>query len=73
VRTVLALVAGCISAFFVFYTLRLLVVTGFLTHTRAGGGGAFIGAFVFPLLSLLFAWIAFRVWRGGHPVAGRGA
>jgi hypothetical protein len=64
VRQVLAVVAACVSAFFAFYTLRLLVVTRFLTHTRAGGGGAFIGAIVFPLLTLLFAWIALRVWRG---------
>jgi hypothetical protein len=73
VRQALALVAGGISAFFAFYTLRLLVVTRFLTHTRAGGGGAFIGAIVFPLLTLLFAWIALRVWRGVHRVAGRAA
>ena len=44
----LALIAGFISAFFVFYTIRLLVVTSFLTRTRAGGGGAFVGAIVFP-------------------------
>jgi len=42
----------------IFYTVRLLVVTGFLRHTRAGGQGAYIGAVVFPLLALGFAWIA---------------
>ena len=62
-RRVLALISGLISAFFVFYTIRLLVVTAFLTRTRAGGGGAFIGAAVFPLLALLFGWIAVRAWR----------
>jgi len=46
VRQVLAVVAGCVSAFFAFYTLRLLVITRLLTHTRAGGAGAFIGAIV---------------------------
>ena len=45
-RQVLAVVAACVSAFFAFYTLRLLVVTRLLTHTRAGGAGAFIGAIV---------------------------
>jgi hypothetical protein len=62
-RRVFAVIAGLVSAFFVFYTVRLLVVTGFLTRTRAGGGGAFIGAAVFPLLALLFGWLAVRAWR----------
>jgi hypothetical protein len=66
----LALVAGLISAFFVFYTGRLLVVTAFLTRTRVGGGGAFIGAVVFPVLALVFGWIAVRAWRRSRlPVA----
>lgn len=30
---------GAVSAFFVFYTARLLVVTDFLRDTRAGAGG----------------------------------
>ena len=59
----LAMVAATLSAFFLFYTLRLLVVTGFLQHTRPGGGGAYIGAVVFPLLALLFGWVAFRGWK----------
>ena len=62
-RLALALITSFISAFFVFYTVRLLVVTSFLTHTRAGGGGAFIGAVVFPVLALLFGWFAVRTWR----------
>jgi uncharacterized membrane protein YjgN (DUF898 family) len=62
-RRVLAVAAGLISAFFVFYTIRLLVVTAFLTRTRVGGGGAFVGAVAFPLLALLFGWIAVRAWR----------
>ena len=60
----LALVAGLLSAFFIFYTIRLLAVTSFLTRIRAGGGGAFVGAIVFPLLALLFGWVALRAWRG---------
>jgi len=59
------MVAATLSAFFLFYTLRLLVVTGFLQHTRPGGGGAYIGAVVFPLLALLFGWAAFRGWKRG--------
>ena len=54
--TVLAL----LSAFFVFYTSRLLYVTKMLTATRADGKGAYIGAIVFPLLSILFGWGAKR-------------
>lgn len=69
----LALIAGFISAFFIFYTVRLLVVTAFLTRTRAGGGGAFVGAIAFPLLALFFGWIAVRAWRrkriSGDPAA----
>lgn len=66
-RRVLALIAGLISAFFVFYTVRLLVVTAFLTRTRAGGGGAFVGALAFPLLAFLFGWLAVRAWRRTAP------
>ena len=65
---VLAVIAGCCSAFFLFYTIRLLAVTGFLTRTRPGGGGAYVGGVVFPLLALVFAWAAWRAWRA----AGRG-
>jgi hypothetical protein len=63
-RRALAIVVGFLSAFFAFYTIRLLAVTSFLTHTRVGGGGAFVGAVVFPVLTLLFAWTAVRIWRG---------
>lgn len=60
---VLAIVAAALSAFFIFYSVRLYAVTSALTHTRPGGGGAYVGAVVFPLLALLFAWAAFRAWR----------
>jgi hypothetical protein len=66
-RRALAIVVGFLSVFFAFYTVRLLAVTSFLTHTRVGGGGAFVGAVVFPLLMLLFAWTAVRIWRGAKP------
>ena len=62
-RRALAVIAGAVSLFFIFYTVRLLVVTGFLQRTRAGGGGAYIGAVAFPVLALLFGWAAFRLWR----------
>jgi hypothetical protein len=58
-----AIVLGLISAFFVFYTVRLLVVTHGLRQLRAGGGGAYIGAVVFPLIALTFGWVAVRMWR----------
>jgi hypothetical protein len=69
VRRVLAVLTALVSAFFVFYSVRLLVVTGFLRHIRAGGGGAYVGAAVFPLLALGFAWASVRLWgraAGGH-------
>ena len=71
-RRVLALIAGFICAFFVFYTIRLLAVTAFLTRTRAGGGGAFVGAIAFPLLAILFGWLAMRLWRGARSVQRAG-
>ena len=66
-RRAVALIAGFICGFFVFYTIRLLVVTAFLTRTRAGGGGAFVGAIAFPLLAFFFGWLAARAWRGTRP------
>lgn len=67
----LAIVAGALSAFFVFYTARLLAVTGFLQHTRPGGRGAYVGAVAFPVLAILFAWGALRAWRGSGRVSDR--
>ncbi len=66
-RRIVAVIAGLICAFFVFYTIRLLVVTAFLTHTRAGGGGAFIGAIAFPVLAFFFGWLAAKAWRRAAP------
>ena len=58
----LAIVAATLSAFFLFYTVRLLAVTRFLQQTRPGGGGAYVGSVVFPLLALAFAWASYRAW-----------
>jgi len=60
---VLAAVLALVGTFFVFYTIRLLAVTGFLMHTRAGGQGAYIGAVVFPLLAIAFGLAARAAWR----------
>jgi hypothetical protein len=56
-------VLALLSAFFVFYTARLLYVTHGLTAIRAGGQGAYVGAVVFPLLAMLFGWVAWRLLR----------
>ncbi len=70
---IVAMTLALISAFFVFYTARLLVVTGGLQHLRAGGGGAYVGAVVFPLIAIGCGWLARRLWRrgagSGHPRA----
>ena len=66
-RRVVALIASLICVFFVFYTVRLLVVTAFLTRTRAGGGGAFVGAIAFPLRAIFFGALAARAGRGARP------
>ena len=62
-RRILAGISILICAFWTFYTLRLLLVTAFLTRLRASGGGARIGAVVFPVLALFFGWAALRLWR----------
>ncbi len=61
--SVAAILLALASAFWVFYTARLLYVTNLLRATRAGGQGAYVGAVVFPLLALLFGWGAWRCWR----------
>ena len=60
---IVAVVLALCGAFFVFYTIRLLTVTRFLTQLRAGGQGAYIGAVVFPLLALAFLVAAWRLWK----------
>jgi len=60
---VIAAGLAAVSAFFVFYTVRLLAVTHFLRQTRAGGQGAYVGAAVFPLLAITFAWGGLVCWR----------
>lgn len=60
---VIAVALAAVSAFFVFYTARLLVVTHFLQQTRAGGGGAYIGAVAFPVLAIAFGWAGRQCWR----------
>jgi hypothetical protein len=62
----LAIVLAAVSAFFVFYTIRLLAVTHLLQQTRAGGQGAYVGAIVFPLLAIGCGWTAVRLWRRGR-------
>jgi membrane protein implicated in regulation of membrane protease activity len=57
------LVCGLISAFFIFYTIRLLYITKGLTVIRVGGGGTYIGAVVFPILAILFAFISWRLYK----------
>jgi hypothetical protein len=49
---------GALALFFVFYEIRLLYVTHFLTQIRRGGQGTYIGAIVFPALAFLFGWIS---------------
>jgi hypothetical protein len=69
----LSVAAGAVSAFFVFYTVRLLVVTHLLQRTRAGGGGAFVGALAFPLLAIAFGWAGRRCWQRASSARGPAA
>jgi len=67
VRTIMLALAAIflafVSAFFVFYTVRLLYVTHGLQATRAGGQGAYVGAVAFPILAFWFGWAAWRCAR----------
>lgn len=54
-----ATLAALLCGFFVFYTVRLLFVTRFLTEVRTGGSGAFVGAIVFPVLAIGSGFLAF--------------
>jgi hypothetical protein len=56
-------VLGFVSLFFVFYTVRLLLVTQGLQQMRPGGQGAYIGALVFPLLAIGCGWASVACWR----------
>ena len=59
----LAIALALVSAFFAFYTVRLLAVTHFLLATRAGGHGAYLGALVFPIVAIACAWASRRCWQ----------
>jgi hypothetical protein len=60
---IVSVALGCVSAFFVFYTVRLLLVTRFLQGVRSTGHGAYIGAAVFPVIAVVFGWAALTLWR----------
>jgi H+/Cl- antiporter ClcA len=59
----LAIIAGLFSVFFVFYTIRLLIVTSGLQEIRPAGQGAYIGAVIFPILAIALGWASIRAWR----------
>ncbi len=65
----LSVVFAFISAFFIFYTVRLLIVTGGLHATRPGGQGAYVGAVVFPLLAIGCGWVSWRCLRRARRMA----
>ena len=60
---IVSVALACVSAFFVFYAVRLLVVTGFLVRVRSAGHGAYIGAVAFPVIAFAFGWAALALWR----------
>ena len=62
-RAAAGIVLALISAFFVFYTCRLLFVTRFMSSIRPGGHGAYIGLVVFPLIAVVAGWAALRLLR----------
>ena len=63
ILAIAAIFMALLSAFFVFYTVRLLYVTHGLQATRAGGQGAYVGAVAFPVLAFCFGWGAWRCAR----------
>jgi|GEM_PF-1713175 len=63
VNYVFAALCGLFSAFFVFYTIRLLYVTKGLTAVRAGAQGTYIGAAAFPVLAVFFGLCSWRLMK----------
>ena len=60
---ILAVALGACSAFFLFYEVRLLVVTGFLQQVRSSGQGAYIGAIAFPIIAVGLGLASRGLWR----------
>ena len=56
-------VSGLISAFLIFYTVRLFYITQGLSKISAGGSGTYIGAIVFPIIALAFMFISWRLYK----------
>lgn len=50
----LGIIAGAVSLFFFFYTIRLFLITRGLTTINTNGQGAYIGAIAFPILAVAF-------------------
>jgi len=57
------IVCGVIGAFFIFYTARLFYITQGLSNIRVGGKGTYIGGVVFPILSLIFCFFSWRLYK----------
>jgi hypothetical protein len=66
IKNVMMVVCGLISAFFIFYMIRLLYKTEGLTAIRAGGKGAYIGAVAFPVIAIVFGFISWRLFKSVH-------
>ncbi len=62
----LGIFLAVLSLFFAFYTARLLYVTHWLRSIRPGGQGAYVGAVVFPLLTLISGFVAWRCLRAAN-------
>jgi hypothetical protein len=61
-----ATLCGLVSAFFVFYTIRLLYVTQGLTAIRTGSQGTYIGAVAFPVLAIVFGFASWRLLKSAR-------
>jgi hypothetical protein len=59
-------ILGLFSAFFIFYTIRLLYVTQLLTAIHTGGQGAYIGAVVFPILAIVCGFLSWRSMKAAQ-------
>jgi hypothetical protein len=68
---VIAILAACCSVYFVRSTARLLGAGADMARKRMAVGTAYLGAFLFFVLALMFAWVTWRAWRGADRVAER--
>lgn len=61
-----ALLLGVGSLFWMYYFVRLLIVTHMLARVPSAGWGAYVGALTFPVLSIALGAVSRWAFRRSH-------